>query len=533
MNWSEIDIWPLLAGLGLFLFGMHMLEEALKNLIGRSFKKFLRKYTTHPVQAVLAGAGVTAILQSSSMVSLLVMSFAGAGIIGLENGIGMIMGANLGTTATGWLVSLLGFKLNIGAAILPFIALGGLGIIFLKSERLSNFSKFLMGFSFMFLGLDYMKNGFEEFATHLDLSFLVGKHGVFFLLIGALLSAAIQSSSAAMMIILSSIAAGMISIEQGFYLVIGSDVGTTITAIIGTVGGNSIRKKVGWSQFTFNFVNAIVALLLFQFYSMFVLDVLKFREPTVAIVAFHTTLNLTGIIIMLPLIRQFKQILNTIVKTEEVRHVQFLTLANPSESHAALEALEKEASNFLNLAVNMNQQHFKAIYKNSDKDIENYFDLKKYEAEVVNFYMQLQEQQLVKEEVVVLNHLIACFRNATLSSKDLKDVQHNLDQLRNSASDHLFQFYNEVCSNQQRFYAELQIHLNHLENVNSQDVELLDQLQKGCYQRESALIQKVHAESKHADVDVPTLMNMLREINNSNESLMRAFRHLVEKTIEN
>lgn len=92
MNWSEIDIWPLLAGLGLFLFGMHMLEEALKNLIGRSFKKFLRKYTTHPIQAVLAGAGVTAILQSSSMVSLLVMSFAGAGIIGLENGIGMIWG---------------------------------------------------------------------------------------------------------------------------------------------------------------------------------------------------------------------------------------------------------------------------------------------------------------------------------------------------------------------------------------------------------------------------------------------------------
>lgn len=533
MNWSEIDIWPLLAGLGLFLFGMHMLEEALKNLIGRSFKKFLRKYTTHPIQAALAGAGVTAILQSSSMVSLLVMSFAGAGIIGLENGIGMIMGANLGTTATGWLVSLLGFKLNIGAAILPFIALGGLGIIFLKSERLSNFSKFLMGFSFMFLGLDYMKNGFSDFASHLDFSFLVGKHGVLFLLIGALLSAVIQSSSAAMMIILSSIAAGMISIEQGFYLVIGSDVGTTITAIIGTIGGNSIRKKVGWSQFTFNFFNAILALIFFQFYSRFVLDILGLHEPTIAIVAFHSTLNLVGLVVMLPMIGQFKRLLNRIVQTEESQHVQYLTLANPLESHAALEALEKEAAVFLRLASLVNQRHFSTKKKSTDKDKESYFDLKKYESEVVPFYMQLQEQKLVKEEVVILNHLIACFRNATLSSKDLKDVQHNLDQLRNSASDHLFQFYNEVCANQEKFYAELQLHMDHLENVSSHDVEIMDQLQRSFYQRESALIQKVHAESKHADVDVPTLMNMLREINNSNESMMRAFRHLVEKKLEN
>jgi len=531
MNWSEIDIWPLLAGLGLFLFGMHMLEEALKNLIGRSFKKFLRKYTTHPVQAVLAGAGVTAILQSSSMVSLLVMSFAGAGIIGLENGIGMIMGANLGTTATGWLVSLLGFKLNIGAAILPFIALGGLGIIFLKSERLSNFSKFLMGFSFMFLGLDYMKNGFAEFATHIDFSFLAGKHGVFFLLIGVFLSAAIQSSSAAMMIILSSIAAGMINMEQGFYLVIGSDVGTTITAIIGTVGGNSIRKKVGWSQFTFNFFNAILALVFFHFYADFVTGLLGLTEPTVAIVAFHSTLNLVGIIVMLPFIGQFKKLLNKIVKTEEDRHAQFLMLTNPIESHAAMEALEKEADVFIKKAILVNELHFGSEEKKKEKTVTTYFDLKHHESEVVNFYMLLQEQTLVKDEVVKLNHLIASFRNATLSSKDLKDIQHNLDQLRNSASDHLFTLYTAICENQKQFYVELHEVMNNMDSVNAHDVELLDKLQQGFYQKESALLQNVRNESKQADIDLPTIMNMLREINNSNESLLRSLRHLIEREL--
>lgn len=150
MEYQDIQIWEVLAGLGLFLFGMFMIEESLKNLVGRTFKKFLRKHTNNSVKAVLSGTLITGILQSSSMVALLVMSFAGAGIIGLKNSIGIILGANLGTTMTGWIVSWLGFKLDLGAVILPFIAIGGLGIIFLKSEKLSNLSKLLMGFSFIF-----------------------------------------------------------------------------------------------------------------------------------------------------------------------------------------------------------------------------------------------------------------------------------------------------------------------------------------------------------------------------------------------
>src|SRR5690554_4729642 len=202
MEFSNIQIWEALAGLGLFLFGMFMMEESLKELAGRSFKKFLRKHTNNSVKAVFSGTLITAVLQSSSMLALLVMSFAGAGIIGLKNGIGIILGANLGTTFTGWIVSWLGFKLDIGAVILPFIAIGGLGIIFLKSEKLSNISKMIMGFSFMFLGLNYMKNGFAEFAEHIDFSFIADKHPLLFVAFGVLLSASIQSSSASMMIFL-------------------------------------------------------------------------------------------------------------------------------------------------------------------------------------------------------------------------------------------------------------------------------------------------------------------------------------------
>ena len=144
-----IKIWVLLAGLALFMFGMRMLEESLRNLAGRSFKKFLRKYTENRIEAVGSGMLVTMVIQSSSMVTLLVMSFAGAGLIGLQNGIGMIMGANLGTTVTGWIVTILGFKLDIGSVILPIVAIGGLGSVFIKKDKPHYLSRFLLGFSFL------------------------------------------------------------------------------------------------------------------------------------------------------------------------------------------------------------------------------------------------------------------------------------------------------------------------------------------------------------------------------------------------
>lgn len=358
MALKEINIWLLLAGLGLFLFGIFMMEESLKSIAGRSFKKFLRKQTGNSIKAILSGTVVTAALQSSSLVSLLVMSFAGAGIIGLQTGIGIILGANLGTTMTGWLVSLLGFKFNIEEFILPCLAIGGLGIIFLKSEKLSSISKILMGFSFMFLGLSYMKNGFMEFADKIDFSFLQGQPAVLFILFAFLLTAAIQSSSAAIMIFLSSLAAHVISFDQAVYLVIGADLGTTITAVIGTINGNSIRKKVGWSQFYFNLFNTLLTLLLLNYYMFFIKDVIAIKDPLIALVTFHSLFNLIGIIVMLPFLKLFTRFINRIVFYRETKQTKFLSLVNPKESHAAVEALEKEAMEFLNNTLETNNAFF-------------------------------------------------------------------------------------------------------------------------------------------------------------------------------
>ena len=528
MNLSEIQIWPLLAGLGLFLFGMYMLEEALKALAGRSFKKFLRKHTTNPIKAVLSGTLVTAVLQSSSMVSLLVMSFAGAGIIGLNNGIGMILGANLGTTMTGWLVSLIGFKLNIGEFILPFLAVGGLGIIFLKSPRLANFSKLLMGFSIMFLGLNYMKEGFENFAEHIDYSILADRNPLLFLLFGFLLAASVQSSSAAMMVFLSSLATGMIDLHQAVYLVIGADLGTTVTAIIGTLKANSIKKKVGWSQFFFNVFTAIMGLLLMRFYLYLIEDIVGITDPLIALVSFHSVLNVGGIILMLPFLKYFTAFINKYVSGKELNLAEKIMLVSPDESHAAIEALKNESLEFIKKALLINHSFLNLTDPSGQTGkIKTYLDLKTYENEIVEFYIQLQQTTLSVEEVSKLNAIVAAIRNAALSAKDLKDIKHNLDELSSSPQDDLFKLYNNIRNNQKMFYDEVSDVLLHISLHRPDDITRLREILKSYYQHETENVYKLFSDKRHRDIVIPSLLNMIREINNSNEALLRAANNVI------
>lgn len=527
MNFQEIQIWALLAGLGLFRFGMFMMEEALRSLAGRSFKKFLRKQTGNPAKAVISGALVTAVLQSSTMVSLLVMSFAGAGIIGLKNGIGMILGANLGSTATGWLVSLIGFKLNIGDAILPFLATGGLGILFLKSEKLINICKVIMGFSLMFLGLNYMKGGFETFAAHIDFSFLANKSPLLFLIFGMLLAASIQSSAAAIMIFLSSLAAGVITFDKALYLVIGADLGTTITAIISTINANSIKKKVGWSQFIFNVFTTCMTLVLMKFYLYIINDVLKISDPLIALVTFHSILNLAGIIFMFPFLKQFTLLIDKYIAGREVSLAKNIILVNPAESHAALEALNKEINEFLECAITVLHNFFHLPYSNGRQGNPfTYTELKNYENEIVNFYIKVQQTSLNEDEVSKINRVIASIRNATLSAKDIKDIKHNLDELYNSPHDDLYAFYQTVRENQKLFYNEIQEMIRNPAILKLEELTRLKELHKSFYQSESQGIYRLFTEKKHHEVVIPNLLNMIREINESNEAIIRSLNYL-------
>ncbi|MEO5906399.1 MAG: Na/Pi symporter, partial [Saprospiraceae bacterium] len=217
-------IFKLAAGIGLFLFAMYLLEESLKNLSGRNFKLFLQRSTKNRIGAVAGGAIVTGVLQSSSMVSLMVLAFVGAGVFTMKNALAIILGANLGTTLDSWLVATLGFKVDIEVAAYPALFICGmLLILFGNRKTIKYIAYFLFGFGMLFIGLSFMKTAMEEQVKVFDFSKYAGMSLAVFLLIGFIITTLVQSSSVTMALTLSALNAGAIPFPEAAAIVLGSE----------------------------------------------------------------------------------------------------------------------------------------------------------------------------------------------------------------------------------------------------------------------------------------------------------------------
>ena len=303
---QTLDLWKLIAGLGIFLFGMSMLEYTIRILSGKTFRRMIRLYTNGRLKSIVSGTLVTAIIQSSSAVSLMVLAFVGAGVMSMKNAIGVIMGSNIGTTLTVWIVAIIGFKLKIESFALPFIGIGGLGLIFsdsLEKPRLYQFCRLLIGFGFLFLGLDYMKSGVENVGQNFDLS-MIPDYGLWlYLVVGIILTAIMQASAASIAVVLTALNTGLITFDIGVAMVIGANVGTTVTVILGALGGIPAKKRVALSHLIFNVITGVVAFFsitgLIWVVSRFV-DIQT--NEVMGLALFHTLFNIIGVIIFFPFI---------------------------------------------------------------------------------------------------------------------------------------------------------------------------------------------------------------------------------------
>jgi phosphate:Na+ symporter len=443
----NFDIWMLIAGIGIFLFGIYLMEESLKTLSGKAFKLFIRKYTSTRIKAIATGTFSTAILQSSSAVTLMVLAFVGAGVMTLSNAFGVILGSNLGTTLTSWIVATVGFKVNIESFALPFIGIGGLGLIFLgRSTRMSNISKLLVGFGFLFLGLNYMKISVEAFTAMFDLSDFKGFHPLVFLLLGFIITAVMQSSSAAMAIILTAVYGNVIDFYTASAMVIGTNMGTTVTVIIGSFGGNVAKKQVALCHIVFNFMTGIVAFILLRPLNYLVMDVFQMHhDPVMALALFHTIFNALGVIIFFPFLSQIAAIITKIIKDKKVHLSQYIFNATNDVPEAAIEAIHNETSHLLRLVMvhNIKLLHLdtslvlsqasmpsdNVVSKSPDKI---YSVIKSIQSEIFLFSSQLQSQELTEEEAIRLNKTLHAIRYGVSSAKTLKDIGHELEKLDQS-----------------------------------------------------------------------------------------------------
>lgn len=341
---ETFDIWRLLAGLGIFLFGIYLMENSIKELAGKAFKTLIRRYTETRFSAVLSGTFSTAILQSSSAVNLIVLAFVGAGIMSLGNAMGVILGANIGTTFTAWIVAFFGFKISIESFALPLIAVGGLGLIFFSSsQRYLNLSKLLIGFGFLFHGLDYMKTSVDQITQLFDVAILAGYGSGIFLLAGIIFTAVMQSSSATIAIILAAINGGVMGFESGAAMVIGANVGTTVTVMLGSVGGIPIKKRVAVGHLTFNLVTGIAVFLLLPVLVWTIQSGFGWQDNAImGIALFHTLFNVIGIVLFLPFITQLTDKLNTLFQEPRRILTHYIQNTSPDIADAAQEAFKKE-----------------------------------------------------------------------------------------------------------------------------------------------------------------------------------------------
>ncbi|MGB5668446.1 MAG: Na/Pi symporter, partial [Maribacter sp.] len=252
------------AGVAILLFGMIMLEEGFKVFTrGGPLLNILKKATDKLYKSIAVGAFVTAFIQSSSLVSVITISFISAGLIDLAGGLGLIFGANIGTTATAWLVAGFGLKIKISALAMPMLVFGII-FSFQKKPTLKGIGNVLAGLGFFFLGIHYMKEGFDVFKEYIDLTqyAIPGFLGiVVYTGLGIIITTILQSSSATLALILTALAAGQIEYENALALAIGANVGTTITAVLGSLSSNIAGKRLAGAHLIFNLVTGVVALI--------------------------------------------------------------------------------------------------------------------------------------------------------------------------------------------------------------------------------------------------------------------------------
>ena len=306
----------ILAGVAVLLFGMIMLEEGFKVFTKGPLQNVLKKATNKLYKSISIGAFVTALIQSSSLVSVITISFISAGLISLSGGIGLIFGANIGTTATAWLVAGFGLKIKISALALPMLVFG-IVFSFQKKIKLKGIGNVLAGLGFFFLGIHYMKEGFDVFKEFIDLKqyAMSGFLGVVvYTGIGIFITTILQSSSATMALILTALSAGQIEYENALALAIGANIGTTITAVLGSLSSNIAGKRLAAAHLIFNVVTGVVALLGIYLLSDLVNIISDFvhiakNDYALKLAVFHTIFNVLGVLIMISFIAKLEKIL--------------------------------------------------------------------------------------------------------------------------------------------------------------------------------------------------------------------------------
>lgn len=334
-----------LGGIGLFLFGMETMTAALRDLAGERLRRWLLRITRTPLRGVLTGAAITGLVQSSSAVTVMAIGFVGAGLLSFSQSLGILYGANIGTTATGWIVAMVGVKMKLGTLALPVLFLAALTGIF-GEGRLARWGRMLAGLSLLFIGLDLMQAsmaGMEGLITPDRLPDDGWGGRLALVALGLGLTAIMQSSSAGVALTLVLLGSGAISFAQAAAMVIGMNIGSTLTGVLASLGGGVEMRRTALANLMFNTGTALIAFPLLDMISPLLHATLIGHDDQTALVLFHTAFNLTGTLIFLPLTKPFAALTQRLVPDRPVTLAAALDPALLSDTGTALDAAARTA----------------------------------------------------------------------------------------------------------------------------------------------------------------------------------------------
>ncbi len=346
------DILQAVGGLGLFLLGMSIMTEGLKSLADDRLRKILARSTNSPVSGVFTGAITTALIQSSSATTVAAVGLVHVGLLTFAQSLGVIFGANIGTTITGWMVALIGFKWKIGDIILPLVFIGALIRLFTQG-KLRWVGTSLAGFALIFIGISSLQDGMSGFQgivtpESFPADTLWGR--VLLVLLGVVITLITQSSSAGVATALAAVHADAMTLHQAAAMVIGMDIGTTATAAVATIGGNVQARRTGFAHVIYNGMTGLMALLMLSPYFWVlgqVLPTFEASDPEMALVSFHTFFNILGVILILPFTTKFATLIEWLFPEHGNPLIKRLDRALLATPELALQAVQATVNDVL------------------------------------------------------------------------------------------------------------------------------------------------------------------------------------------
>lgn len=493
------NMFALFGGFGMFIYGMHIMAEGLQKTAGNKMKNLLGILTNNRYVAVVVGALVTAIIQSSSASTVMVVGFVNAGLMSLVQATGVIMGANIGTTITAWIVSssewMVFFK---PTKVAPFvIGIGACLLFFSKDKKKKQVGEILIGFALIFIGLDLMKDGISPYKgsqIFKDAFIVLGKNPFLGVLAGAAVTAIIQSSSASVGILQTLAATGVVPFSAAIYIVLGQNIGTTVTAMLSSIGANKTAKRAAYVHLMFNIIGTVIftigAIIFFKFVNV---------EQGIAIITmtqisvFHTFFNVSNTVILFPFANKLVAIAEKIVPGEDrqaesedelaLRHLDDRILETPS---FAVENAIKEVGHMGELAVANTKLAVEALmtqdYKLISEVISKEKDINKLEKLITDYLVKISNTPLNEHQHIVITNLF----------HTVNDIERVGDHAENIAD--LARYYSE---NELQFSPEAEVEFK---EISSLAIETIEIAVKARLDENADLVRLV--EEKEEEVDV-------------------------------